>query len=211
MGVSPLRRVMVASTLWLAAACEPSASTTDGRVPASRDPAARTARLPDRWTPLGVGRPVDAARLAAWDLDVDTLGAGLPPGRGTPAEGATLYAAKCAACHGANGEGLAPMYPALIGRAPREGFGFGRDPALVRTVGNYWPYATTLFDYIRRAMPYGAPGTLSADETYAVTAYLLRANEIIDDASAVDSAALVAVRMPARGRFIADPRAPGRP
>lgn len=200
-----------AAGLFLVAGCSPGASETQGHVPPSRDAAAATAALPATWTRLGVGRAVEPARLAAWDVDVDTLGAGLPRGRGTAADGARLYAVKCAACHGANGEGIAPVYPKLIGREPAEGFSFAQNPARERTIGNYWPYATTLFDYIRRAMPYGAPGTLSADETYAVTAHLLAANAIIPADAALDSAALVAVRMPAHGRFIDDPRAPGRP
>ena len=90
-------------------------------------------------------------------------GQGLPPGNGDAAKGATLYAAQCASCHGAKGEGAPgnPPGPALVGREPREGFDFGNDPKLVRTVGNYWPEATTLFDYIKRTMPLSAPGSLS--------------------------------------------------
>ncbi len=204
-------RGICVATLMLVAGCTSRSPAERSDVPASRDPAAATAALPATWARLGVGRPVDAARLAAWDVDVDTLGAGLPRGRGTVVEGARLYAAKCAACHGSTGEGLPPVYPRLVGRVPRDGFGFAADPSLERTIGSYWPYATTLYDYIRRAMPYGAPGTLSADETYAVTAHLLAANGIIAADASLDSASLVAVRMPAHGRFVADARAPGQP
>ncbi len=183
-----------------------SAGRTAAGVPWSPDPASRTAALPRPWTRLGVGTPADPARVAAWDFDVDTLGHGLPVGRGSVAQGATLYAAKCGMCHGAKGEGMPPAYPALVGRAPRQGFDFAADPRLVRTIGNYWPHATTLYDYIQRAMPYTAPGSLTADETYALTAWLLAANEIVPPDAVLDSAALVRVKMPAAGRFVDDDR-----
>lgn len=157
-------------------------------------------------TRLGVGTPVDSARLAAWDIDVDTLGHGLPEGRGSVADGAVLYAAKCAMCHGAKGEGMAPAYPKLVGREPREGFPFWRDPKHEKTVGNYWPYATSLWEYVRRAMPYTAPGSLTADETYALTAWMLAANEILPPDAVLDRAGLLAVKMPAHGRFVPDER-----
>jgi S-disulfanyl-L-cysteine oxidoreductase SoxD len=155
---------------------------------------------------LGIGAPVDSAVLARWDFDIDTLGRGLPVGRGSVAQGATLWAAKCAMCHGAQGEGMPPAYPRIVGREPRTGFGFANDPTLVRTVGNYWPYATTLYDYIQRAMPYNAPGSLSADETYALTAWVLSANEILPPDATLDADALRRVRMPAAGRFVDDNR-----
>ena len=175
-------------------------------VPWSADPASRSATLPRDWQRLGVGRPADPARVAAWDFDVDTLGHGLPPGRGTAAEGAALYAAKCAMCHGVKGEGMPPAYPALVGREPRAGFGFASDPTIIRTVGNYWPHATTLYDYIQRAMPYFAPGSLTPAETYALTAWVLAANEIVPADAVLDSAALTRVKMPAAGRFVDDDR-----
>jgi cytochrome c len=99
--------------------------------------------------------------------------------------------------------------PKLVGRDPREGFSFGRDPKLVKTVGNYWPYATTVFDYVRRSMPLSAPGSLTNDEVYALVAFLLAQNEIIDRAATLDSASLVAVRMPARDKFVPDDRKGG--
>ncbi|HEX9565137.1 MAG TPA: cytochrome c, partial [Gemmatimonadaceae bacterium] len=131
------------------------------------------------------------------------------PGRGDAVSGATLYRTHCASCHGNKGEGIAPN-PALVGRDPRDGFPFGTDPALVRTVGNYWPHATTLFDYIRRTMPLSAPGSLRDDEVYSLTAFLLAANEVIPPDGGLDSASLVAVRMPARDRFVPDDRKGGR-
>jgi cytochrome c len=161
---------------------------------------------------FALGRAATKAELAAWDIDVGPDGADLPPGRGTYAEGVKLYAAKCAACHGQRGEGLgqgAAAYPRIIGREPREGFPFGADAKHVRTVGNYWPYATTLFDYVRRAMPLTAPGSLSDSETYSLVAYLLAENEILGRDVVLDAAALRQVKMPARDRFVPDDRRGG--
>jgi mono/diheme cytochrome c family protein len=165
---------------------------------------------------FGVGRSATPAEIAALDVDVTPDGHGLPAGSGTPAQGATVFAAKCAACHGAAGEGQVGAPPAgqaaapkLVGRDPREGFPFGQDPKLVKTVGNYWPYATTVFDYVRRTMPITAPGTLTNNEVYAVVAFLLAQNEIIDKSAVLDSASLVAVKMPARDKFVVDDRKGG--
>ena len=158
----------------------------------------------------GLGRAPSAGELAAWNTAIGPEGEGLPPGRGTVAEGARLYAAQCASCHGRNGEGIAPAYPALIGRAPAgEAFRFAEDPAATMTIGNYWPHATTVFDYIRRAMPQLTPGTLTDEQTYALTAYLLAANDVIPDTATLDADALRAVRMPARDRFVVDDRPNG--
>lgn len=157
----------------------------------------------------GLGRAATTAEVAAMNTDVSPSGEGLPPGRGDAIRGAALYEAQCASCHGAKGEGVNPN-PPLVGREPREGFPFGTDPTLVRTIGNYWPEATTLFDYIRRTMPLTAPGSLMDDEVYSLTAHLLVANEILPAGSVLDSAALVAVRMPARDRFVPDNRRGGR-
>jgi cytochrome c len=148
--------------------------------------------------------------LDSLDTDVDTAGRGLPPGHGDARQGAVLFRQYCANCHGAKGQGMPPVYPALIGREPREGFPFANDPKITKTIGNYWPYATTLFDYIRRAMPFTAPGSLSADEIYSLTAYLLEANEVLPPPASLDSASLVAVRMPARAHFVPDDRRGGR-
>lgn len=154
-----------------------------------------------------LGTAPDSARLAAWDSDIGPDGAELPVGRGSVAEGRALYSQQCAACHGANGEGMAPAFPQLVGRpAAGESFDFSSQPELPRTIGNYWPHATTLFDYIRRAMPLFTPGTLTDDQTYALTAYLLAANRVIPDTTTLDAAALRAVRMPARDRFVPDDR-----
>jgi S-disulfanyl-L-cysteine oxidoreductase SoxD len=181
-----------------------------GRVPADVRPAAP---LPSHF---GVGRAATATEIAAWDVDVAPDGHGLPAGRGTVARGASVFAAKCAVCHGVAGEGQvgAPAAgqaaaPKLVGRDPREGFPFGQDPKLVKTVGNYWPYATTLFDYVRRSMPLSAPGSLANDEVYSLVAFLLAQNDIVDKAATLDSASLVAVRMPARDKFVPDDRKGG--
>ncbi len=161
---------------------------------------------------FALGTPATAAQIAAWNTDIGPDGLGLPAGRGSAKQGAVIYAAQCAACHGAEGQGLEPLYPALIGRpADVESFDFASHPKAVRTIGNYWSHATTLYDYIRRAMPLYTPGSLSADETYAVTAYLLAANRVIPDTAVLDAAALRAVVMPARDRFVADDRSPTRP
>lgn len=159
---------------------------------------------------FALGRAATAQDIAALDIAIGPEGAGLPPGSGSAADGAKLYAQKCASCHGDNGQGMPPAYPALIGRDPKgEGFVFASDPKLVRTIGNYWPNATTIFDYVRRAMPFAQPGSLSSDETYAITAYLLAANKVIPDSVVLDARSLVNVKMPYAGRFVPDDRTGG--
>jgi cytochrome c len=162
------------------------------------------------------GAPLRTAEVAAWDIDVGPDGKGLPPGSGTVAQGAAVFAAKCAVCHGPAGEGQVGAPPAgsaaapkLVGRDPREGFPFGQDPKLVKTVGNYWPYATTVFDYVRRTMPLTAPGSLTNNEVYAVVAFLLAQNEVIERTAVMNSTTLPAVRMPARDKFVVDDRKGG--
>jgi mono/diheme cytochrome c family protein len=155
-----------------------------------------------------IGRAATSAEIRAWNIDVNASGVGLPPGHGTYARGATLFAERCAACHGIHGEGI-PPFPRLIGREPRDGFPFGREAKYVKTIGNYWPYATTVYDYINRAMPFPAPSSLRADDIYSLVAYLLAENEIIDRRTVVDARALRNIRMPARDRFVVDNRAGG--
>lgn len=148
------------------------------------------------------GSEASDARVALWDIDVKPDGEGLPAGSGTVAEGQAVYAAHCVACHGVTGtEG---PYDVLVGPPLWEEW-----PGAPRTVGGYWPYATTLFDYIRRAMPQLAPGTLTADETYAVIAYILNLNGIVGDDAVMDAETLPAIVMPARDRFVADDRRGG--
>jgi cytochrome c len=153
---------------------------------------------------IGVGRTPTAAEIAAVDIDVMPDGKGLPAGSGTAAQGAPIYAATCASCHGAKGEGMG-AYPQLLG-GPKGAFNFASDYKIPRTIGNYWPYATSLYDYIRRAMPLTAPGSLTADQTYAVTAYLLSREGIIPDSTVLDGRRLAAIQMPARSHFVADDR-----
>jgi len=141
-------------------------------------------------------------------IDANPSGAGLPPGRGTYARGAQVYAQQCASCHGPRGEGGIPPNPKLVGTEPRD-FSFGNDPKLTKTIGNYWPYATTLYDYINRAMPFATPGSLAPAEVYAVVAYLLAENGIIAKSAVMDARSLPRVRMPARDRFIVDDRKGG--
>jgi len=147
------------------------------------------------------GVEASPARVAAWDIDVKPDGEGLPPGQGTVAEGEVVYQTHCVACHGLTG--VEGPNDRLVGTAP------WRDWPTDRAVGNYWPYATTLYDYIRRAMPQTTPGTLSADETYAVIAYLLHLNEVVPAGAVMDAEALPAVTMPARDRFVRDDRRGG--
>ncbi len=147
----------------------------------------------------GLGRSIAEADVASWNIDVRPDGAGLPPGRGTVAQGKEVYLAKCSACHGENGEG-SPM-DRLVG-----GAGTLASDKPVKTVGSYWPYATTLFDYVRRTMPFTDPQGLSADETYAVTAYVLFLNGIVQESTALDARTLPAVTMPNRRGFLPDAR-----
>jgi cytochrome c len=152
---------------------------------------------------LGIGRPASAAEIARWNLDVMPDGTGLPPGGSTAAEGAPIYAQQCANCHGDTGQKGRDW---LVGRQPGGDFSFGQQPGQHKTIGSYWPYATTLFDYIRRAMPSSAPGSLSDDQIYALTAYLLHLNGIIDADTEMNAESLAQVRMPARDRFVPDDR-----
>jgi S-disulfanyl-L-cysteine oxidoreductase SoxD len=150
--------------------------------------------------PPSFGQSVSPADLAPWDISVGPDGTGLPPGRGTPKEGETVYAAKCQACHGEKGAGR--PNDALVG-----GFGtIASDRPAVKTVGSYWPYATTLFDYIRRGMPYNDTKSLTADEVYAVSAYILNLNGVIGADDAIDAQSLPKAKMPNRDGFIPFPR-----
>jgi len=146
------------------------------------------------------GQPISPADAAAWDISIGPDGAGLPPGSGTPAQGAVVYAQKCAACHGDKGEGK--INARLVGGQ------ITGDGPVVKTVGRYWPYATTLFDFTRRAMPWTAPKSLTDDEVYAVTAHILRLNGIIGDNDVLDAKTLPQVKMPNRDGFI--PLFPGK-
>ena len=142
-----------------------------------------------------LGRPATAEEIQAWDISVGPPGKELPPGKGTPKEGAALFARKCAACHGPTGEGGAEK--ALVG-----GKGTLADLSPKRTVGSYWPYATTVWDYINRAMPRMQEGTLTPNEVYSLTAYLLWRNKIIGENDVMDAQSVPKVRMPNRDGFL---------
>jgi cytochrome c len=174
----------------------------------AREQASRaTARSADT-KPLGIGRAATADEIKKLDIDVMPDGRGLPPGQGTVAEGAKVYAAKCASCHGKNGEGASAER--LVATESGKNFDFATNAKLVKAVGNYWPYATTLYDYTYRAMPFMQPGTLTPDETYAVTAYILALNKVIPEDAVMDAKTLPSVKMPARDRFVIDNRKGGK-
>jgi S-disulfanyl-L-cysteine oxidoreductase SoxD len=143
----------------------------------------------------GLGQPISAEDLAPWDINIQPDGAGLPPGSGTAATGAQIYSLKCVACHGDKGAGQ--PNDRLVG-----GQGTLTELAQVRTIGSFWPNATTVFDYIRRAMPFQAPESLTNDEVYALTAYLLSLNGIIDEDDEMNARTLARVRMPNRDGFV---------
>jgi cytochrome c len=142
-----------------------------------------------------LGRPISEADIKAWDITVLPNGDNLPAGQGTSAEGAKIYAEKCVACHGEGGRG-GPGARALVGGAPLTD---GIETA--KTIKNYYAYPTTIFDEIRRAMPYNAPKSLSDNEVYALTAYLLSLNKLIGDTDVMDAKSLPQVKMPNRDNF----------
>jgi S-disulfanyl-L-cysteine oxidoreductase SoxD len=150
--------------------------------------------------PPRFGQTISPADLAPWDISVGPDGAGLPPGRGTAKQGEAVFVAVCQACHGEKGAGR--PNDQLVG-----GFGtLASDRPAVKTVGSYWPYAITLFDYVRRAMPYQETKSLTNDELYAVCAYILHLNGIIGPDDALDAQSLPLVKMPNRDGFIPFPR-----
>jgi len=143
-----------------------------------------------------LGKPIDPADIAAWDISILPDGTGLPPGSGTPAQGAPVYVQKCLMCHGVDGKG--GPNNALVGNPPLTGG--DRDP--VKTIANYWPYATTIFDFIRRTMPWQQPRSLTNEEVYALTAYILALNKLISEHDTMNAQTLPKVRMPNRDGFI---------
>jgi len=149
-----------------------------------------------------IGRVATVDEITAWDIDVRPDGAGLPAGRGSVAMGETVFTEKCAACHGDFGEGVG-RYPALSG-----GFDTLEDTRPVKTVGSYWPYLSTVWDYVNRAMPYGDAQTLTPNEVYAITAYILYLNDIVDDEDFVlDRENLAEITLPNAANFYDDDRA----
>lgn len=142
-----------------------------------------------------LGQPIAELDVALWDITIGPDGAGLPAGSGTASQGAAVYASNCLACHGEKGRGGAAV--PLAGGGPLVG---PRDPVV--TVGNFWQYATTLFDYTRRTMPWTEPKSLTSDQVYAVTAYVLQINGIIGENDVMNAETLPKVRMPNRDGFI---------
>ncbi|PSR57274.1 sulfite oxidase [Adhaeribacter arboris] len=160
----------------------------------------------ENWpTSFGFGKPATAQEIALLDIDVRPDGKGLPGGSGTVLAGKAVYAVKCAACHGKTGvEGPNNRLVSVV-----ETDAAGTENNKEKTIGNYWPYATTLFDYIRRAMPFNAPGSLTNEEVYALTAFLLNANKIIPAEAFMNAETLPKVVMPAQKLFVPDDRKGG--
>lgn len=150
--------------------------------------------IPSRF---GFGAPASEARIAVWDIDVRPDGKGLPEGTGSVIRGKEIYQLKCASCHGVTGK-----------EGPFDKLVFDPD-SKAKTIGNYWPYATTVFDYIQRAMPFNQPGSLTPAEVYSLTAYLLYENKIIEETTVITKNNLATIQMPAHGLFIPDTRTDG--
>ena len=163
--------------------------------------AALTLAAPAIAGPLGIGREATPDEVAAWDIDVRPDGQGLPEGRGTVADGQVLFEERCAACHGVFGEGEG-RWPELAG-----GQGTLTDERPVKTIGSFWPYLSTVFDYVHRAMPFGDAQSLTPDEVYALTAYLLYLNDVVDDEEfELNRENIASVRLPNEANFMDDER-----
>jgi S-disulfanyl-L-cysteine oxidoreductase SoxD len=147
-----------------------------------------------------IGKPAAPQQVRAFDISVSPSGAGLPPGEGTARSGRDLYLSQCAFCHGEKGEGK-PGSPALAG-----GIGTLKSAEPVLTVGSFWPYSTTVWDYINRAMPPQNPGSLTPSEVYSVTAYVLHLNGLVKEEETIDAKTLPKIVMPNRNGFVPDPR-----
>lgn len=206
------RSVAAVAALVLVAGCDAankspnaSISTVIGRANASTK-----ISTPSEWpNHYDLGQPASAALIAALDTDVDTTGLGLPDGHGTPAEGELVYQAKCAACHGKKGEGIKPFPPLIQPIIANDSFPWAKNGGAPKTVGNYWPFTTTLFAYIRHTMPQTAPGSLAPDEVYQVVAYILSENGVLAHNATLNAQSLPLVKLPMRKRFTIDTRRGG--
>ncbi|RDC64254.1 c-type cytochrome [Adhaeribacter pallidiroseus] len=197
---------LLTGLILLGAACTRSLtankSTATAVVPSTQVTKADSANWP---VSFGFGKPATAQEIALLDIDVRPDGKGLPGGSGTVLAGKAVYAVKCAACHGKTG--VEGPNNRLVSVAENETA--GAETSKEKTIGNYWPYATTLFDYIRRAMPFNAPGSLTNEEVYALTAFLLNANKIIPSEASINAETLPKVVMPAQKLFVPDDRKGG--
>lgn len=149
---------------------------------------------------LNIGREALPQEIAAWNIDVRPDGLGLPPGKGSVAEGSKIFEEKCAMCHGDFGEGVG-RFPVLAG-----GKGTLKAEHPIKTIGSYWPFASTIYDYIHRAMPFGAGQSLKPDEVYALTAYLLNLNDIVKSDFVLSDKNFTTIKMPNEHNFIMDDR-----
>lgn len=198
LGRLPFGGLLAAATL-VSSGCLPDTPNREAGTPVSGS---------TEWpASFAIGRDATPAEIAVLNIDFGPDGAGAPPGSGSVAEGKEVYDAKCAVCHGPTGQ--EGPNDRLVGRVPRDGFPFGETRGIRKTIGNYWPYATTIFDYVNRTMPMTSPGSLSANEVYAVAAYILFLNEIIPEDAVMNARTLPAVVMPARDRFVPDNRVGG--
>ncbi len=166
--------------------------------------AATSEQVPERW---GFGRIATDEDIAAIDIDVMPDGSGLPPGEGTVARGEELYYQLCASCHGIGGKD--GTNDQLVGRLDADAFPFANEDGHRKTIGNYWQYATTIYDYTYRAMPFDEPGSLTPDEVYSLVAWILHENGIIEEGDQMNADSLPKVEMPAKDRFVPDDRAGG--
>lgn len=195
-------RALVTGLALLLVACAPTGSDAPMADAGDFGAGAPEALPPDAPDHFGFGAEASEPRVAMWDIDVRPDGEGLPPGSGTAEQGREVFATYCSECHGATGtEGPNDR---LVG-----GPDWSDGVPTQRTVGNYWQYSTTLFDYIRRAMPQLTPGLLSYDQEYAVIAYVLYLNQIIPEDAVMNAETLPAVVMPAHDRFVLDDRVGG--
>lgn len=197
-----MRRATAGIVILLVAACgSPRPDAGGGRSSYEAAPGTPEGLPSNAPARFGFGSEASPERIAMWDIDVKPDGEGLPPGSGSVAEGEQVFQTFCAACHGPTGtEGPNDR---LVGTNPWDDW-----PGSM-TVGGYWPYATTLFDYIRKAMPQSSPGVLNDEQVYAVIAYILHRNEIVPAQAIMNAETLPAVRMPARDRFVPDDRKGG--
>ena len=197
-----MRRVSLGLAVALcAAACSPSNEATVPGAGGSTGEAFASELPENAPASFGFGRDASDARIAMWDIDVKPDGEGLPPGSGSVADGKRVYDMYCIACHGPTGtEGPNDR---LVATEAWEQWPGGRG------IGNYWPFATTMYDYIRKAMPQNAPGSLTDDQNYAVIAYVLSLNGLVSSDAVLDATSLAAIEMPARDRFVRDDRVGG--